>query len=185
MTSYTIANIPTLYRGRMYRSRLEARWAAFFDRLGWTHEYEPFDLGSWSPDFAITEPFDALVEVKPATEYDEATAQKMVDAAGADASLLLLTRVCPLPGTKAGHRIGWIGWFEDEVWKFRDARLVWRPHGHQPGMYADLCWVEGGNAYNGTGADAWQVGDGWRFYREHVETIWADATNAVQWEPER
>jgi hypothetical protein len=23
---------------------LEARWAAFFDR-GWTHEYEPFDLG--------------------------------------------------------------------------------------------------------------------------------------------
>ena len=70
MSGYTIAAIPTLYRGRMYRSRLEARWAAFFDRLGWQHEYEPFDMGKWSPDFALTDPFDALVEVKPATEPD-------------------------------------------------------------------------------------------------------------------
>ena len=31
---YQIAAIPTLYRGRQYRSRLEAKWAAFFDLAG-------------------------------------------------------------------------------------------------------------------------------------------------------
>ena len=32
---------PTLYNGRRYRSRLEARWAAFFDLVRWPFEYEP------------------------------------------------------------------------------------------------------------------------------------------------
>jgi hypothetical protein len=44
---------PTMYNGRLYRSRLECRWAAFFDLLGWKYEYEPMDLNGWSPDFAI------------------------------------------------------------------------------------------------------------------------------------
>jgi hypothetical protein len=69
---YTIAAIPTEYRGRMYRSRLEARWAAFFDQLGWRHEYEPYDLGRWSPDFLLPD-WNVLVEVKPINELDQAT----------------------------------------------------------------------------------------------------------------
>jgi hypothetical protein len=36
--------IPTVYKGVQMRSRLEARWAAFFDELGWPWEYEPVDL---------------------------------------------------------------------------------------------------------------------------------------------
>ena len=37
--------IPTEYKGAMFRSRLEARWAATFDilQMGWV--YEPFDMG--------------------------------------------------------------------------------------------------------------------------------------------
>jgi hypothetical protein len=31
--------IPAVYRGIEYRSRLEARWAAFFDETGWKHTY--------------------------------------------------------------------------------------------------------------------------------------------------
>jgi hypothetical protein len=31
--------IPTVYRGIEYRSRLEAKWAAFCDRIGWRHTY--------------------------------------------------------------------------------------------------------------------------------------------------
>jgi hypothetical protein len=54
---YTIAAKPTLYRGQQFRSRLEARWAAFFDLLRWEWVYEPFDLGGWSPDFAIRAPW--------------------------------------------------------------------------------------------------------------------------------
>lgn len=36
-----IAAIPTRYAGCHFRSRLEARWAVFFDCLGITWEYEP------------------------------------------------------------------------------------------------------------------------------------------------
>jgi hypothetical protein len=47
---------PTLYKGQTFRSRLEEKWAAFFDILEWEWVYEPFDLGGWSPDFAIRAP---------------------------------------------------------------------------------------------------------------------------------
>ena len=65
----------TNYGNRIYRSRLEARWARFFDKLGWKYEYEPFDLGHWSPDFIIyPEPEDyryILIEVKPKIMVDK------------------------------------------------------------------------------------------------------------------
>jgi hypothetical protein len=57
---------PTTYGGARFRSRLEARWAAFFDLAGWRWEYEPLDLEGWSPDFAlIGRDQTVLVEVKP------------------------------------------------------------------------------------------------------------------------
>jgi hypothetical protein len=58
--------IPTLYRGVQYRSRLEAKWAAMFDLLGWEYQYEPFDLEGWIPDFLLTRA-KVLIEVKPVT----------------------------------------------------------------------------------------------------------------------
>lgn len=63
---YTIEAKPTKYNGRLYRSRLEARVAAYFDLRGWKFEYEPFDLKAWSPDFLIIgEKQKYLCEVKP------------------------------------------------------------------------------------------------------------------------
>ena len=62
-----IKAIPTTYAGTNFRSRLEARWAAYFDELNIPWEYEPFDLDGWAPDFAITVLGEqVLVEVKPA-----------------------------------------------------------------------------------------------------------------------
>jgi hypothetical protein len=64
--------IPTVYQGYEFRSRLEARWAAFFDQLGWAWEFEPFDLDGWIPDFQLAdfaEPM--LVEIKPAATWVE------------------------------------------------------------------------------------------------------------------
>jgi hypothetical protein len=51
----------------MFRSRLEARWAAFFDLAGWHWQYEPFDLAGWTPDFSLAAKIGdpVLVEVKP------------------------------------------------------------------------------------------------------------------------
>jgi hypothetical protein len=61
-----IKAIPTTYAGTNFRSRLEARWAAYFDELRIPWEYEPFDLEGWAPDFAITVLSEqVLVEIKP------------------------------------------------------------------------------------------------------------------------
>lgn len=60
------ACLPTMYNGVQYRSRLEARWACFFDLLKWSHEYEEEDLPGWTPDFYLThEGSPLLLEVKP------------------------------------------------------------------------------------------------------------------------
>ena len=50
--------IETYYKGYRFRSRLEARWAVFFDACGVEWEYEPegFDLGDgirYLPDFLL------------------------------------------------------------------------------------------------------------------------------------
>jgi hypothetical protein len=81
--NYTIQAKPTVYRGQTFRSRLEARWAAFFDLLEWEWVYEPFHFGGWVPDFAIRAPGAqslrkvVLVEVKPIVLLDDETAIKM------------------------------------------------------------------------------------------------------------
>jgi hypothetical protein len=63
----TIQAIETRYAGCRFRSRLEARWAVFFDTLGVPWEYEPegFDLdGLWYlPDFYLPD-LDTWFEVK-------------------------------------------------------------------------------------------------------------------------
>jgi hypothetical protein len=55
-----IKAIPTRYKGYHFRSRLEARWAVFFDALGVDWEYEPegFELpsGLYLPDFRVSYP---------------------------------------------------------------------------------------------------------------------------------
>lgn len=60
--------IQTYYNGYHFRSRLEARWAVFFDALGVKYEYEPegFNLNGtcYLPDFFLQE-FDVYVEIKP------------------------------------------------------------------------------------------------------------------------
>jgi hypothetical protein len=53
-----IKAIETVYKGYRFRSRLEARWAVFFDACGVKWEYEPegYDLGNglcYLPDFLL------------------------------------------------------------------------------------------------------------------------------------
>lgn len=56
--------IETRYKGYRFRSRLEARWAVFFDKMGWNWKYEHqgYEVGwedtiPWLPDFEIEIPF--------------------------------------------------------------------------------------------------------------------------------
>jgi hypothetical protein len=81
---YTIPSKPTIYKGTKFRSRLEARCAAFFDLIGWRYQYEPFDLNGWTPDFQVFGSNDRyiLFEVKPYIDMDMRTAyfQKISNA---------------------------------------------------------------------------------------------------------
>lgn len=91
---------PTKYAGITFRSRLEARWALFFDALdiGWEYEPETFVLpgGQYTPDFRLDvvaglhhprlwEGRDGVdhrlfVEVKPTMEAARSVEQKLNDA---------------------------------------------------------------------------------------------------------
>ena len=78
----TIKAIETRYKGYRFRSRLEARWAVFFDALGikWEYEKEGYDLGKagrYLPDFWLPE-CNRFIEIKPASSKR----QRRIYAAG-------------------------------------------------------------------------------------------------------
>ncbi len=60
--------IETAYAGCRFRSRLEARWAVFFDGIGakWDYEPEGYELpsGRYLPDFRL-QGVECWVEIKP------------------------------------------------------------------------------------------------------------------------
>ncbi len=66
--------IETIYRGYKFRSRLEARWAIFFDEIGIAYEYEKegYDLGDkglYLPDFWISK-WNKFAEIRPSNRYE-------------------------------------------------------------------------------------------------------------------
>jgi hypothetical protein len=65
-----VTAIPTNYNGTRFRSRLEAKWAAMFDRCSWHWSYEPNDFDGYIPDFLLHFRVPILVEVKP-LRWDE------------------------------------------------------------------------------------------------------------------
>jgi hypothetical protein len=72
---YDIKAIETEYNGVLFRSRLEARWAVFFDQLNitWMYEYEGYQTPTeyYVPDFWLPEVYlrenakGCFIEVKP------------------------------------------------------------------------------------------------------------------------
>ncbi len=189
---YKIQAIPTLYKGRQYRSRLEAKWASFFDTVGWAYEYEPFDLGEWSPDFLLKTnggKCDVLVEVKPITQRDQNVCNKMERAArtaGWDKDLLLLgsslalNQKC-LIGSAA---LGWLG----ERMKVENY-YVWAPglatlfYQSSNGYLEQIDFCHDLISYDGrlTSSGLERSGHPRSLEREQAEHIWNQAANAVQW----
>ena len=78
-----IKPIPTKYKHYTFRSRLEARWAIFFDGMGikWDFEKEGFIINDtlYLPDFDLpTFQNGCFVEVKPA-EFSEIELEKAIN----------------------------------------------------------------------------------------------------------
>lgn len=80
--------IETRYKGYRFRSRLEARWAVFFDALGltWDYEIEGFDLGPagwYLPDFKVYGDREPVwVEVKPTRQSNTSKMEAFVRGHG-------------------------------------------------------------------------------------------------------
>lgn len=113
----TRSGIPTLYKGIRFRSRLEAKWAVFFDLVGWSWVYEPFDLDGYIPDFLITGQWPLVAEIGPVSsqrEYVEksAKADARPEQIGRDVIVLGLTPVVPFRGSVVdpdNPTAGWLG----------------------------------------------------------------------------
>lgn len=121
----TIKAIETRYAGCRFRSRLEARWAVFFDHLkiGWQYEPEGFELpnGRYLPDFKIeprntsdgpwSDPLDLYCEVKgaPLTLPEAEKIRAFAETAGKNRFILALGAIPEVSSGWYGFFTGWGG----------------------------------------------------------------------------
>ena len=102
-----IKAIQTYYNGYKFRSRLEARWAVFFDELGIRYEYEPegiklSDGTVYLPDFYLPD-FHVFFEVKAKhileTKEEQEAIKKIKDGAYTDSWAGLICFGDPMDNT--------------------------------------------------------------------------------------
>jgi len=145
--------IPTLYNGIQFRSRLEAKWAAFFDLLAYDWEYEPFDLNGWILDFIIIpsffrnwelKPLELLAEVKPFSDFTEftSTTQKIMNSLKEEKYRAFILLGYKLNFSKDIPDLGWL------VQKDHNALFGWKKSSAQ--VYSSprklqLLWKEAAN----------------------------------------
>jgi len=179
---YRIKAIETVYAKFNFRSRLEARWAAFFDLLKWQWNYEPVDLPGWIPDFSIGI-IGTLVEVKPfiRAEQWEETAKKIAKAmdAGDRHNDVVLLGESPLwhkepsYGNRYGFVIGWI--------LLQDFEWTHMPYPEKASADCrTLNAVEGGWVNRITGNESGKDAHPYDTTTNYKE-MWADACNLTQW----
>lgn len=137
--SETIKAIETSYKGYRFRSRLEARWAVFFDAIGVDWEYEPqgFEFPGeaglverYLPDFKITG--NLFVEVKGSEDQFNQDRCRMENAIRAGLGTLLILGEIPNPesgwgihlhacATTENNVIEWVHFFfEDGGWDYAE-----------------------------------------------------------------
>lgn len=92
-----IPAIETRYKGYRFRSRLEARWAVFFDALSieWEYEKEGYDLGEagwYLPDFWLPS-LRCFIEIKPRDVCDGNKAAALAELGNHEVYVM-----CGMPG---------------------------------------------------------------------------------------
>lgn len=160
--------IPTMFKGVLLRSRTEARWAAFFDALGWPWEYEPIDLDGYIPDFILG--FDAgklLVEVK-STEDDFDLAKAKIEASGWDHEAIVVA-------SGATPELGRFLEQDAQTFAWGDARVFFCLSCGEPSIHCESgswrcrkCGADHGNSHVG---------------HQDTSALWIEAGNRVQWRP--
>lgn len=106
-----ITPIETIYKGRRFRSRLEARWAIFFDAIdiGWEYETEGFQISNtkYLTDFKLlsfgSTRVDLFVEIKPRKPSIDEIKKCYEVSVGTNTDMLL---ICGTPGLPEFSEIG-------------------------------------------------------------------------------
>ena len=160
MGSAQIKAIETRYKGYRFRSRLEARWAVFFDALGISWEYEPegFDLGPagyYLPDFKLKLPSGLVTwcEIKPEGSPRDPKLSKFNDLlvspvdgsfvefgqqlSGDPYSVLSSAEMCPRCGEIDRHG-GWLDDYGAEIGITCERCDLTTPCGHSDSEYGLL-----------------------------------------------
>ncbi len=185
-----IKPIPTKYNDVQFRSRLEARWAAFFDLLEWEWEYEPCDFDGWIPDFLLKFDSPIFIEVKPVYNFPQHIADE-IEKSGCTEDCLIVGMALDPPKNSSyyGVQIGWKrvvdneeafflqssdlvspvykNWFEVvfTLDKYKEITFDGAP-GHSPGI---VRFTEGWENYGSQGLE------------KEVQRQWKMAGNKVQW----
>jgi hypothetical protein len=169
----TIRARPTTYRSTDFRSRLEARWAAFFDLIDWRWTYEPFETGHWIPDFIVHGDRPLLIEVGPVSTEAEYVA-KAAKAVAANRGAVLVAGVSPVGPDGAA------GLLTTDDWGMAPFLANWTRCGSCGAFGVDTAI----GAYNlrpcghrNDPHDYVLIGE--------LEELWAEAGNLVKWMPER
>jgi hypothetical protein len=178
-----IPAIPTLYKGVRFRSRLEARWAAFFDNVGWQWDYEPIDLEGYIPDFVMRFHEPLLIEIKPAFVKDDfLDARHKIEQSGWGGEALITYAAPQSARVGTGTTIGYLrhgpGWYGDDVGPWEIGFLFFCRNCKRLGVAASegsfgcrVCGTPGGSDHHldcEKGAIL-------------VEAAWAKACNDTQW----
>lgn len=178
----TIPAIETRYNGINFRSRLEAKWAAMFDMLGWGWTYEPTDFKGWIPDFAIHGKEIVYVEVKPVLKFPEDVAQK-IDQSGCSDEVLIVGMLGPMWSQDCDYPI--VGWLREGL---GPENFWWEPAPmarykgedrigfcHSVGSYVDR--ISG--RYDGGSYGSFPVN------QHEVTMLWREASNRTRWNPKQ
>ena len=193
MQRYSIPAIPTMYRGIQFRSRLEARWAAFFDVLGWHWEYEPAEFRGWIPDFLLfgqsrEGPEPVYVEVKPLIALDWALTEEL-DRSGCTDEILIVGQTIlhdDAQGFRSdGRYVGWLGEASEDMddkshWWERAPFGIWEPQDGKPQCFG-FCHESGSFHDRITGKYDGGCWGGLGYDSQDIDRLWAQATNETQW----
>jgi hypothetical protein len=106
MAAFSPKPLETHYNGYRFRSRLEARWAVFFDTAGIPYRYEPegFDLGGvwYLPDFWLPDQ-QVWVEIKATVPTEEVRDKARRLAAATGRPVALFFGDCWVPAGRHGN----------------------------------------------------------------------------------
>jgi hypothetical protein len=194
------AAIPTKYAACQFRSRLEAKWAAFFDLCGWKWQYEPVDLNGYIPDFVLEfddshnlgRPWLIACEIKPAFSIDQMEqAMRKLDDAGWPGEALVLGATLRMPNEyRAGFNHQVFGSLRDFNWprvgKDKAPAQVWTEAGmfncNSNGSAREHIGFHSNQISHHCRVCGYQFG-GWAGIpaTDSIEKMWREAGNRVQW----